>query len=71
MSKFKQLPLDGGLNDYSNTEDVLEGLFELECAIRKFYTTNSDYNPRQLHYIVISESSAEHLDRLLGWGTDE
>ena len=66
-NRFKQLPLTGERNDYSNTVDTVEGLFELEVAIRKFYTANSDYNPRQLHYLVATESYSEHLDRLINW----
>lgn len=67
MRNFKQLPLNGELNDYSSTRDLLKGLFELDNAIRKFYTSNSEYNPRQLHYIVTTESYREHLDRLINW----
>ena len=67
MKNFKQLPLNGELNDYSSTRDLLKGLFELDKAIRKFYTSNSEYNPRQLHYIVTAESYREHLDRLINW----
>ncbi len=67
MRNFKQLPLNGELNDYSSTRDLLKGLFELDNAIRKFYTDNSEYNPRQLDYIVTTESYREHLDRLINW----
>ena len=66
MKKYKQLPLIGEKNDYYESEQLLIGMKELNEAINKFYSDNIEYNPRQLHYIVCSESVDTHLNTLLG-----
>lgn len=63
--KYKQLPLTGGEHDYCRATDLLDGFDELKHAIRLFYFKNKDVNPRQLHYIIDSESNEEHLTYLL------
>jgi len=63
---FRQLPLNGSINDYCDSEGMLNGMPQLREAIREFYKKNMDVNPRQLHYIITSESNDEHLMSLMG-----
>jgi len=64
--KYRQLPLTGEQNDYTNSLDELKGTTDLHKAIVKFYEENKDVNPRQLHYIVSVESNEVELNTLLG-----
>jgi len=66
IKKYKQLPLTGEQNDYTNSLDELKGTTDLHKAIVKFYEENKDVNPRQLHYIVNVESNEIELNTLLG-----
>ena len=66
MLEYKQLPLTGNRNDYYLTETELIGLADIRKALSKFYSDNKEFNPRQLHYIVTSESTDKHLDVLIG-----
>lgn len=63
--KYLQLQLTGEINDYSDCLNMINGYTEFVTALAKFYRINCDVNPRQLHYIVASESTAIHLDALI------
>ena len=62
---FKQLPLNGNKNDYANTLEHLKGYEDLVKSIMDFYIKNKDINPRQLDYIVSSESRNISLDSII------
>jgi hypothetical protein len=63
---FKQLPLNGNENDFVNVINELKGYDELYKALNKFYKDNSEYNPRQLHYIICEEANEIQLTELMG-----
>jgi len=63
--KYEQLPLTGETNDYQLAILYTQGYAELCKAIIKFYRDNSKVNPRQLHYIIATESEEAQLDTLL------
>ena len=63
--KYKQLSLDGDRNDHYRTEKELTNFNVLTKAISSFYNANSEYNPRQLHYLICQESNDIQLGALL------
>ena len=64
--KFRQLNLTGEQNDVHNAQNDLVGFGDIQKALKKFYKDNKDVNPRQLHYLIESESIDAHLDCLMG-----
>ena len=66
MKKYKQLPLKGNSNDYKDSISELDGYNKLVKAMENFYTKNKEFNPRQLHYLISSESMDIHLGELIG-----
>jgi len=65
MSTFKQLPLTGNDCDYAKALDEVNGMSDFIEALKTFYKLNEDINPRQLHYLITSESTDEHLMYIL------
>lgn len=66
VETYEQLPLTGAIDDHAECIEKLKGIKVLEQAIEAFYNTNKQYNPRQLHYLVCTESLDVHLNKLLG-----
>ena len=64
---YKQLPLDGAVNDFIRTETLLVGHLEFLQAVNNFFVNNQEYNPRQLMYYVNSIVNDAHLNVLLGF----
>jgi len=62
---YEQLPLDGMINDYNYSIQRLKYFKELREALVTFYKENKQFNPRQLHYIIETESVDLHLDELI------
>lgn len=63
---YTNIPLDGNEGDYNRAVNQLSGYTEIQKAINQFYLSNIKINPRQLHYILCSESNDSQLDVLLG-----
>jgi hypothetical protein len=68
--KYKQLPLTGEQNDFTDSLDELSNVVLLRQSLSKFYEDNKQYNPRQLHYIITQMSNDSKLDELVDWGID-
>jgi len=67
IPRYTQLPLNGSPGDYQDSVDVLIGYTDLVKALGVFYKENIQFNPRQLHYIVCSESKDIELDEVIVW----
>ena len=67
IPRYTQLPLNGSAGDYQNSLEELKGYGQLIKDLETFYKLNKRINPRQLHYIICSESKDIELDEVIDW----